>query len=203
MQAPHAYRQHTSNRILRWADWEYKVFFTTGVVALKEHNAGLTVGTMSLIRREALERAGGWVKWCLTEDSELSVRIHALGYDSVYLTEPQGWGLIPDSFAAYRKQRFRWTYGPVQELRQHWRLFVPERLGGVRSELSWRQKIHHGNHGLDVACISIRALALPIGAAAAVSLAIHHEQITMPFALWAASTAVLVGSMILRYRVYC
>lgn len=60
------------------------------MVALNEHNAGLTVGTMSLIRRSALDEAGGWAEWCLTEDSELAIRIHALGYDGVYLSEAFG-----------------------------------------------------------------------------------------------------------------
>ncbi|BAS11721.1 xyloglucan glycosyltransferase 4 [Arthrobacter sp. Hiyo8] len=134
VQAPHAYRDHAGSRFRRWANWEYAVFFTTGMAALNEHNAGLTVGTMSLIRRAALEEAGGWAEWCLTEDSELAIRIHALGYDSVYLNEPFGWGLIPETFTAYRKQRFRWTYGPVQEMRRHWRMFVrPGWAGGARS----------------------------------------------------------------------
>ena len=202
VQAPHAYREHTGSRFRRWANWEYTVFFTTGMVALNEHNAGLTVGTMSLIRRRALEEAGGWAEWCLTEDSELAIRIHALGYDGVYLSEPCGWGLIPDTFAAYRKQRFRWTYGPVQELRRHWRLFLPTRLGGDRTELTARQRIHHGNHGLDVACIGLRALALPLGALTALSMAVQHESVSMPFALYIASTAVLISSIALRVLVY-
>ena len=45
VQAPHAYRDHEGSRFRRWANWEYTVFFTTGMVALNEHNAGLTVGT--------------------------------------------------------------------------------------------------------------------------------------------------------------
>jgi hypothetical protein len=44
------------------------VFFATSMVSLSEHGAGLTVGTMSLIRRRALVEAGGWAEWCLTED---------------------------------------------------------------------------------------------------------------------------------------
>lgn len=93
VQCPHAYRDYEASRFCRMANWEYAVFFTTGMVSLDHHGAGLTVGTMSLIRRAALEAAGGWAEWCLTEDSELSIRIHALGYRSVYLNEPLGRGL--------------------------------------------------------------------------------------------------------------
>ncbi len=200
VQSPHAYRQ-LDTRFARWADAEYGVFFATGMVGLDEAGAGLTVGTMSLIRRQALEQAGGWAEWCLTEDSELAIRIHALGYDSVYLNEPYGRGLIPETFAGYRKQRFRWTYGPVQELKRHWRLFLPGRFG-TPSRLTWAQRLHHANHGLDVVFIGLRALLVPIGAGAAVSMAVHDEQVTVPLALWAASTALLVGQTTLRWLVY-
>jgi hypothetical protein len=202
VQAPHAYRDHAGSRFRRWANWEYSVFFTTGMAALNEHNAGLTVGTMSLIRRTSLEEAGGWAEWCLTEDSELAIRIHALGYDSVYLNEPFGWGLIPETFTAYRKQRFRWTYGPVQEMRRHWRMFIPAWIGGCRTALTSVQQIHHGNHGVDVACIGLRAVALPLGAIAAISMVVQHESIPMPFALYIGSTAILVSSTALRLLVY-
>jgi len=49
------------------------------MVSYNERDAALTVRTMCLIRRTALEEAGGWAEWCVTEDSELALRIHALG----------------------------------------------------------------------------------------------------------------------------
>jgi glycosyltransferase involved in cell wall biosynthesis len=202
VQAPHAYRDFEHSRFGRWANAEYAVFFATGMVALNEHNAGLTVGTMSLLRRRALEEAGGWAEWCLTEDSELAIRIHAAGYDSVYLTETYGRGLIPETFAAYRKQRFRWTYGPVQEIQRHWRLFLPAWLGGRPSALTAGQKLHHANHGIDVLCIGIRLVALAVGAAAATSMLLHHERVQVPVELWTASTALLVSSVLIRFLVY-
>jgi hypothetical protein len=171
------------------------------MVSLDAHRAGITVGTMSLIRRAALQRAGGWAEWCLTEDSELAVRIHAAGYRSVYLTEPYGRGLIPETFEGYRAQRYRWTFGPVQELCRHWRLFVPGRLG-TPGALTPGQKLHHANHGLDVASIGLRALCFPLAAAAAASMAAHHEQVAMPAELWAAATCLLAGNLVLRWLIY-
>jgi Glycosyltransferase like family 2 len=201
VQCPHAYRGYAWSALGRWANWEYAVFFATGMVSLDAHRAGITVGTMSLIRRTALEAAGGWAEWCLTEDSELAVRIHAAGYRSVYLTEPYGRGLIPETFAGYRAQRYRWTYGPVQELQAHWRLFVPGRLG-TPSALTPGQKLHHANHGLDVACIGLRALCFPLAAAAAASMAAHHERVPMPAELWVAATCLLAGNLLLRWLTY-
>jgi hypothetical protein len=172
------------------------------MVSLNEHGAGLTVGTMSLIRRGALEVAGGWAEWCLTEDSELAIRIHAAGYDSVYLTEQYGRGLIPETFAAYRRQRFRWTFGPVQEIQHHWRLFLPRWLGATPSRLTRAQKVHHASHGIDVLAVGLRGLTVPLGAAVAASMLIHHEHVPVPVELWAASTSALVSSLLLRYLVY-
>jgi cellulose synthase/poly-beta-1,6-N-acetylglucosamine synthase-like glycosyltransferase len=65
--------------------WEYKAFFHTTLVALNERDAALTIGTMCLLRKKAVEEAGGWATWCLTEDSELAIRIHDLGYSSIYV----------------------------------------------------------------------------------------------------------------------
>jgi len=55
VQCPHAYRGYAQSALGRWANWEYAVFFATGMVSLDEHHSGITVGTMSLIRRAALE----------------------------------------------------------------------------------------------------------------------------------------------------
>jgi hypothetical protein len=177
------------------------VFFATSMVSLSEHGAGITVGTMSVIRRAALEQAGGWAEWCLTEDSELAIRIHAAGYCSVYLSKPYGWGLIPQTFAGYKRQRFRWTYGPIQELRRHLRLFRP---GPHRtaSALSARQRAHHANHGLDVAMVGVRLLVIPLGAAALVSMLWHHERVRMPLPLWIAATVLLASSVWMRWLVF-
>jgi len=202
VQAPHAYRDVERSRFARWAAAEYAVFFATGMVALDEHRAGLTVGTMSVIRRRALEDAGGWAQWCLTEDSELAIRIHAAGYESVYLPHAYGRGLIPETFAAYRKQRFRWTYGPVQEVQRHWRLFLPTWLGGRESALTSGQKLHHANHGIDVMCIGLRLVALVVGAAAAASMLVQAEAVQVPLELWLAATVLLLGSVAVRFLVY-
>ncbi len=201
VQCPHAYQGYAQSALGRWANWEYAVFFATGMVSLDEHLSGITVGTMSLIRRAALERAGGWAEWCLTEDSELAIRIHAAGYQSVYLTEPYGRGLIPETFEGYRRQRYRWTYGPVQEFQHHWRLFLPGRLG-TPSALTGPQKLHHANHGLDVMGIGLRALCFPLAAAAAASMVAHHERVAMPAELWIAATCLLASSLLLRWLVY-
>ncbi|HKY14087.1 MAG TPA: glycosyltransferase, partial [Microthrixaceae bacterium] len=79
VQGPHAYRNYQRSRFGQMANEEYRVFFETSMVAYNERDAALTVGTMCVVRRTVLDQVGGWAEWCLTEDSELSVRIHAAG----------------------------------------------------------------------------------------------------------------------------
>ncbi|HSE83876.1 MAG TPA: glycosyltransferase family 2 protein, partial [Thermodesulfobacteriota bacterium] len=204
VQTPHDYREWEDSTYLRMCYWEYKFFFETTMLSLNERDSALTVGTMCLIRRKALEEAGGWAEWCATEDSELSIRIHALGYSSVYTSDTYGRGLIPETFEGYKKQRFRWTYGPVQELKRHFSLYLPKRLGKP-SSITTLQKVHHMNHGLGYLNIDLGFLLIPIGIATLISLLINEEAVRIPKELWITSFITLTGWFALwwvTYRVF-
>lgn len=125
VQSPHDYRDHENSAFLNACYWEYMPNNKVDMPGVSEYGGAFTIGTMCILRTEALRKAGGWAEWCLTEDSEVSVRLRAVGYEGIYLGETFGRGLIPETFDDYKKQRFRWTAGPVQQLRRHWRLFLP------------------------------------------------------------------------------
>jgi len=201
VQTPHDYRDWGRSRYLRWCRWEYKYFFDTTMVSLNERDAAIIVGTMCIIRRSALVEAGGWSEWCLTEDSELAIRIHAMGYSSVYVQETFGRGLIPETFSGYKRQRFRWTYGPIQELKEHLGLFLPRPLGR-RSALTVAHKIEHLNHGLDRLNIGLGLLLMPLGVSVITSMLVHGEVVGVPRALWIAATVVLAGDFALKWLAY-
>jgi len=124
--------------------YEYQTHFKLELPGQNEWDVNYTIGTMCLIRRKALEEAGGWAEWCLTEDSEVAVRIHTLGYTGYYLKSTFGYGLIPETFESYKQQRFRWSAGPVQQFQRHWRLYLPWH----RSGLTQIQKIGEIFHSL-------------------------------------------------------
>jgi cellulose synthase/poly-beta-1,6-N-acetylglucosamine synthase-like glycosyltransferase/exo-beta-1,3-glucanase (GH17 family) len=121
VQAPQDYRDGTQSLFKRMCYWEYAGFFHIGMVQRNERNAIIQHGTMTLIRKAALERVGGWAEWCICEDAELGLRLFENGYESIYLNHSLGQGLIPDNFSSYKSQRFRWAYGAVQILKRHWR----------------------------------------------------------------------------------
>ena len=119
VQAPQDYRDGPENPFKTLCDWEYAGFFRMGMVQRNEHNAIIQHGTMTMIRRTALDAVGGWGEWCITEDAELGLKLFAAGWEAVYTPESYGRGLTPDSFAAYKSQRYRWAYGAVQIMKRH------------------------------------------------------------------------------------
>ncbi|MGE3968258.1 MAG: glycosyltransferase [Dongiaceae bacterium] len=125
VQAPQDYRDGQDDIFKRLCFWEYAGFFHLGMKTRDEQNAIIQHGTMALIRRSALEAVGGWGEWCITEDAELGLRLFEGGYQAIYTEKSYGRGLMPDSFDAYRKQRFRWAYGAMQILKAHWRELLP------------------------------------------------------------------------------
>ncbi|MDX2028063.1 MAG: glycosyltransferase [Alphaproteobacteria bacterium] len=121
VQAPQDYRDAHENAFKRMCYWEYAGFFHIGMVQRNERNAIIQHGTMTLIRKSAMQRMGGWAEWCICEDAELGLRLFEHGYEAVYMNHSLGRGLMPDNFSAYKTQRFRWAYGAVQILKRHWR----------------------------------------------------------------------------------
>jgi hypothetical protein len=125
VQTPHDYRDYEDSSYLNACYWEYMPNNKVDMPGVGEYGGAFTIGTMCLLRAQALRDVGGWAEWCLTEDSEVSVRLRAAGYHGFYLGETFGRGLIPETFDDYKKQRFRWTAGPVQQLRRYWKIFLP------------------------------------------------------------------------------
>ncbi|MDD4616853.1 MAG: glycosyltransferase [Alphaproteobacteria bacterium] len=121
VQAPQDYRDEAQNIFKRMCYWEYAGFFHIGMVQRNERNAIIQHGTMTLIRKTALQTTGGWAEWCICEDAELGLRLFENGYEAVYMNYSLGKGLMPDNFSAYKSQRFRWAYGAAQILKRHWR----------------------------------------------------------------------------------
>ncbi len=138
VQSPQDYRDQDDNAFKSMCFAEYRGFFEIGMVTRNERNAIIQHGTMTLVRRRALEEVGGWGEWCITEDAELGLRIFEAGYEAMYLSYSYGRGLMPDTFIDYKKQRFRWAYGAMQILRKH----TAELFSTKASSLTNGQRYH-------------------------------------------------------------
>ena len=119
VQAPQDYRDADEGAFKAMTYAEYRGFFQLGMVTRNERNAIIQHGTMTLVRRDALERAGSWAEWCITEDAELGLSILEAGLEARYTPRSYGRGLMPDTFVDFKKQRYRWAYGAMQILKAH------------------------------------------------------------------------------------
>jgi cellulose synthase (UDP-forming) len=86
-------------------------------------NAAYWIGTSALLRRKAIEIAGGFPMDSVTEDVLTSMFIHSKGWKTVYVDEPLAHGLAPVNISEYFVQRLRWAKGAFQILRSHNPLF--------------------------------------------------------------------------------
>ena len=119
VQAPQAYHDGGASVFKSMCEAEYRGFFHIGMVTRNDRNAIIQHGTMTLVRREALVRAGGWGEWTVTEDAELGLRLLEHGGEMLYVPRSYGRGLVPDTFLDYKRQRHRWAFGAMQILRGH------------------------------------------------------------------------------------
>ncbi len=136
VQCPQAHREFEHNTFRRMTAWEYDGFFRIGMHHRNERNAIIQHGTMTMVRRSALEGTGGWSEWTICEDAELGLRLMHAGYDLVYVDELMGKGLTPADFKAYKSQRYRWAFGAMQILKGRWRWMTG------RGPLSAGQRFH-------------------------------------------------------------
>lgn len=119
VQAPQDYRDGRESWFKSMCDAEYQGFFHLGMMTRNERNAIIQHGTMTMVRKSALHEAGGWGETTITEDADLGLKIFELGYEAAYTNKSYGKGVIPDTFLAFKKQRYRWAYGAMQILREH------------------------------------------------------------------------------------
>lgn len=125
VQTPQNYREWTHAPYLRRLFYSYEYFFRVSQVSRNELDAAIFGGTMGLIRRSALEEVGGWDEWCITEDAEVSLKMLRAGWSGQHVERAFGHGVMPLTFEALKRQRFRWCFGGVQILKAHWRSLMP------------------------------------------------------------------------------
>jgi exo-beta-1,3-glucanase (GH17 family)/cellulose synthase/poly-beta-1,6-N-acetylglucosamine synthase-like glycosyltransferase len=191
VQSPQDHRDGDRSVMHRAMNAEYAGFFDIGMVQRNEFNAIIVHGTMCLIRRSAIEAAGGWSSATIVEDADLGLTLLEQGWTAHYTNRRYGYGLLPDTFDAFKRQRHRWAFGGLQILRKHWHQLLPWSDGLSREQkreygLGWLNWLGAESIGVVVALLNIvwvpvvafaniavpdRILTIPILAAFAVSVA--------------------------------
>ena len=112
-----SYDIHSINYLLHLQDYSNNAFCT---------------GSGFAVRRSALESIGGFPEESMQEDFLTSLHLAAKGWETVYLVkEKVQWGLAPDTFAGWVKQRQRWGAGVIS-ISQH---LCSERADGLAADV--------------------------------------------------------------------
>ena len=181
VQAPQEHRDGDRSLMHYIMNGEYAGFFDIGMVQRNEANAIIVHGTMCLIRRAAMDMAGGWAGDTICEDTDLGLAIIEHGWLTHYTNERYGHGLLPDTYEAFKKQRHRWAYGGFQIVKKHWRKFLPgaSRLTpDQRREFSLGWLNWLGAESLGVVVAILNLIWVPIVAFA--DIAIPDKILTLP-----------------------
>jgi cellulose synthase/poly-beta-1,6-N-acetylglucosamine synthase-like glycosyltransferase/exo-beta-1,3-glucanase (GH17 family) len=181
VQAPQDHRDGRRTPLHHTMNGEYAGFFDIGMVQRNEANAIIVHGTMCLIRRTALEAAGGWSSDTICEDTDLGLTILELGWQAHYTNRRYGYGLLPDTFEAYKRQRDRWASGGFQIVKKHWRRFLPGASGLTRDQkrefaFGWINWLGAETVGVLVAILNL--IWVPVVAFA--GIAVPDKVLTLP-----------------------
>ena len=198
VQAPQDHRDEDRSLMHYIMNGEYAGFFDIGMVQRNEENAIIVHGTMCLIRRAAMEMAGGWAGDTICEDTDLGLAIIEHGWVTHYTNHRYGRGLLPDTYEAFKKQRHRWAYGGFQIVKKHWRRFLPGASRLTRDQkrefsLGWLNWLGAESLGMLVALLNLAWV--PIVAFA--DIAIPDRILTLPII---AAFLVSLGHFIVMYR---
>jgi cellulose synthase/poly-beta-1,6-N-acetylglucosamine synthase-like glycosyltransferase len=116
VQTPQYYANNERGGVTQAAWAQQALFF--GAIARGKATADsmFCCGTNVVFRREALELVGGFPEGSLTEDFQLSVRLHEIGWRSVYVPKVLARGLGPEDLASYVSQQHRWARGCLSSI---------------------------------------------------------------------------------------
>jgi 1,2-diacylglycerol 3-beta-glucosyltransferase len=90
-------------------------------------------GNGQMMRRSALEQCGGWNEETVTDDLDLTLRLHLNHWDIDCLSEPAVYEEGVTQPVALWHQRGRWAEGGFQRYLDYWRLIGQNRLGAVKT----------------------------------------------------------------------
>ena len=160
IQFPQAYLNTNEENLGMQAEYEH--FFGVYMNQANRCNCVLATGTVSFIRKNALEAAGLWRGASITEDVDLGLNIKEAGYEAVYVPAPLGRGLMPTDLNSMSVQRERWVYGNMQTLLRFLKTAGRYPLTSIRTIMlfltAWFNFL-----AVPVAVLALCLVALPMG----------------------------------------
>ncbi|WP_418605484.1 glycosyltransferase family 2 protein [Georgenia sp. SUBG003] len=115
VQTPQVYG-NIHNFITRGAGYLQTVFYSLIQPGKNRFNSAFCVGTNVVFSREAIAEIGGMYTGSKSEDVWTSMKLHELGWRSVYIPTVLAVGDTPENIEAYTKQQTRWATGAFEIL---------------------------------------------------------------------------------------
>lgn len=134
VQIVQAYGNSDESMIAKGAAQQTYAFYGPMMMGMNSYGTVQALGANCTFRRKALDSIGGHAAG-LAEDMHTAMRLHAKGWNSVYVPKILARGLVPSTLPAYYKQQLKWSRGTFELL-----LTV---FPFLYSSFSWRQKIHY------------------------------------------------------------
>jgi cellulose synthase (UDP-forming) len=128
VQTPQYYANAAANPLAA-AAWSQQALFFGAIARGKDgQDAMFCCGTNVVFKRAALDAVGGFPEGSVTEDFELSVKLHERGWRSAYVPEVLAQGLGPEDMASYVGQQHRWARGCLGAIGAVLRARLPLRM---------------------------------------------------------------------------
>ncbi len=175
LQTPQDYRNEGESFLTRQYKRAEAYFYHAIMPSRNEENAIIFCGTMGIIRRSAFNQVGGFAEDQICEDAEISVRLVASGWNSLYVDRTYGHGLMPAVFEAYKKQFHRWAFGNVKILFSRFGTILGSRMHR-RQKLDYLVSNLHWFDGIFVATIAGILLYLGLGTVLGYDAVTHHQR---------------------------
>lgn len=138
VQVAQAYYNQGQSFTARAAAEQTYTFYGATQAGLHGHGAAVAIGANCTFRRSALAAIGGHGIG-LAEDLVTAIRLHAAGWQSVYVPEVVSRGLVPEDIGSFYRQQLKWARGVYEVLFSEW----PATYG----RLSWRQRLSYATIG--------------------------------------------------------
>lgn len=113
VQTPQFY-SNQNNFVSKAASHMQHVFYSLVQPGKNRSNAAFCVGTNVMFRRSAIDAIGGLYQKSKSEDIWTSLKLHEMGYQSIYLNKVLAIGKAPETLKAYSKQQLRWATGSFE-----------------------------------------------------------------------------------------
>ncbi len=118
VQVPQAYTE-MDTRLAVGAAYQQMPFHEIVMPGRDMKGSAFILGSGFIARIKALEIAGYFDETVVTEDLATSLKLHSLGFKSIYVNYPGIWyGEPPKTVDAYMVQQGRWSFGSFQAFRK-------------------------------------------------------------------------------------